>query len=627
MRKSALAAVLAASILTVGLSPIAAQKPPKDASVWVIDDTDKAHPISGNLLSEGVQTYRGEVPSQLGYRRANPVWDSQAGKIKLFAGRNEFVSFQLVLEKGREDLHKVLVTITDLIGDSERIDADRNIRLFKELYVNLGGTWYPDALVPFEIAGATPLELPDYASFPEQKVQAVWVDIYVPHDLPPGRYTGKVNVLHRAVNRQAVLELELEVGAFTLPDRMNLAVDLMNYGFLNIERGWPDLVLDSPRYRAVEREFYRQAHAHRTTFNILPYNHDGMLSPGTKPVLAGAGSTISVDDWSGWDQRFGPVLSGEAFADLPRAGEPVTHFFLPYNLMWPADMRNWNKPAYREEMLRISRQCREHLAQKGWTRPQYQIYYNHKEHYLFFPWNLDEPTSPEDLAALRYLGAILDESFPDSGPVRVAFRLDVGHFYCENVKDCKNPKETSHVVIDTLGKFVDLWNIGAPHYWPNLDKVRQLKAQGKTTYFYSGTPSVPEPLLRAVRWGWNGFKYEADGICFWNATDWTDWDADAPPQGPYTNAGGHYQGFSMIFYPGARFNYDGPIPALRLKALRRGFQDFEYARLAEQQKVMTRQEIIALADSLLLGETSSYPTLRRELFDLLNRPAAQPGKK
>ncbi|HLA40456.1 MAG TPA: hypothetical protein VJ417_10680, partial [Candidatus Glassbacteria bacterium] len=571
--------------------------------------------------------YRGETPSQLSYRRNNAVWDAAAGKIKLFAGCNEFVSFQLVLEKGREDLHKVLVTISDLIGDTERISADRNIRLFKELYLQIDGDWYPDGLLPFEITGATPVELPDYSTFPEQKVQAVWVDVYVPHDLPPGKYTGRINVLHRAVNRQAVLELELEVGAFTLPDRMNLAVDLMNYGFLNIERGWPDLVLDSPRYRAIEREFYRQAHAHRTTFNILPYNHDGMLPPGTKPVLAGAGSTIRVADWSGWDQRFGPLLSGESFADLPRAGEPVTHFFLPYCLMWPADMRNWNKPAYRDETLRISRQFSDHLAQKGWTRPQYQIYYNHKEHYLFFPWNLDEPTSPEDLEALRYLGSILDESFTENSPVRVAFRLDVGHFFCENVKDCENPKETSKVVINTLGKLVDLWNIGAPHYWPNLEKVRQLKAQGKTSYFYSGTPSVPEQLLKAVRWGWNGFKYEADGICFWNATDWTDWDVDAPPQDPYTNAGGHYHGFSMIFYPGVKFNYDGPIPALRLKALRRGFQDFEYARLAEQQRALPREEIISLADKLLLGENPDYPALRREMFDRLNQKAATGGKK
>ena len=594
------------------------EKPAKDTRVWVIDDTDKAHPLTGNLLSEGLDIYSGKAPSPGNYRLKNSIWDASTSTVRLFAGRNESVAFQVVMEKGRDDLHKVFVTATDLIGPAERISADSHIRLFKELYLKIDNEWYPDALVPFDINGIIPFDLPDYKQFPEQKTQAVWVDIYVPHELPSGIYTGLLNILHRAVNKQAVLRIELEVGNYTLSDTMNLAVDLMNYGFLNIERGWPDMILDSPRFRAAEREFYREAHAHRMTFNILPYNHDGMIPKGAKPELAGAGETIRVADWKSWDDRFGPVLSGEAFKDCPCSNQPVTHFFLPYNLMWPSDIRNWKKPEYRTEYLRISREFMNHLAEKGWTRPQYQIYYNHKEHYLFFPWNLDEPTRDEDLDALRYLGEILHESFPENNPVKVAYRLDIGHFYCENVPGCQSPRETSKVVIRTLGKFVDLWNIGSPHYWPNLPKVRELKNQGKTLYFYNGTPKVAEPLIKAVTWGWNGYKYEADGICFWNATDWTDWDTDEPPRDPYTNAGGRYGGFSMVFYPGARFGYDGPIAALRVKALRRGFQDFESVRLLEKKGLMNRGEIVKLADQLLLGEKTDYPGLRRIVFDKLN---------
>ncbi|MEA1996835.1 MAG: DUF4091 domain-containing protein [Gemmatimonadota bacterium] len=597
-----------------------AEKAPKDAAVWVTDDTHKVHPVSGNLLSEGLEVYSGAKPGKGDYRLRSHLWDSDSRRIKLFAGRNEFVSFQVVIEKGREDLHKVLLTCTDLLGSRERISADSHIRMFKQLYLELDGVRYPDALVPLELAGITPLELPDYSgAFPEQKVQSIWVDIYVPRGLPPDTYNGQINILHRNTNLQAIVRVELEVGNFTLPDEMNLAVDLMNYGFINIERGWPDMLLDSPRHRKIEREFYRMAHAHRTTFNILPYNHDGMIPRGLKPELAGVGEKIRVAGWKSWDERFGPVLSGEAFADLPRAGQPVSHFFLPYCLMWPSDMRNWGKSAYREEHLRISRAFREHFKEKGWTRPQYQIYYNHKEHYRFFPWNLDEPTREKDLEALKYLGEILDEGFPADDPVEVAFRLDIGHFYCENVPTCSHPRQTSHQVIGVLGGLVDLWNIGSPHYWANLPEVRKLKSRGKTAYFYNGTPRVPEPLLNSVFWGWYGLKYEADGVCFWNATDWGDWDTDAPPQDPYTNAGGRYQGFSMIFYPGYKFGHDGPVPSMRIKGLRRGFQDYEYACLLESQGLMTRRELIELADNCLLGEEKYYFRLRRTLFDKLNQ--------
>ena len=608
-------------LLTCGV-PVFSQddvNPAKDATVWALDDTDKVHPITGNLLSEGAEIYNGLQASRSDYRVRNGVWDASTSTVKLFAGRNEFVSFQIVLEKGREDLHKVFVNATDLLGSRERISADRNVRLFKQLYVPFNGSWYPDALVPFEIAGVTPFDLPDYAGpVRGQRVQPIWVDIYVPHNLPSDTYTGEIVVLHRNTNKLSVLRIELRVGGFTLPDKLGLDVDLMNYGFLNIERGWPDLVQDSKRHRGIEREFFRMAHAHRTTFSIVPYNHDGSIPKGQKPELAGVGDGIRIADWGSWDDRYGPLLSGDAFADLPRGREPVAHFFLPYNLMWPSDMRAWNTPRYRTEHLQVSQAIRKHFAEKGWTKTLYEIYYNHKEGYGFYPWNLDEPTRDKDLEALRYLGAILNDSFPAGDPVKVVYRLDIGHFHCENVSDCKYPRETSRTVTNTLSPYVRLWNIGAPHYFANLPDVRRLKQSGKVVYFYGSTPQVAEPLITAALWGWRGYRYEADGVCLWNATDWGDWDTDATPADPYTNAGGRYAGASMIFYPGSRFGYDGPIPSLRLKTMRRGLQDFEYLRLIERSGKKTRDELIELSDALLRGKEGEYSRVRPVMQELLS---------
>jgi len=593
--------------------------PAKDATVWTLDDTDKVHPITGNLLSEGAEIYNGLQASRSDYRVHNGVWDASTSTVKLFAGRNEFVSFQIVLEKGREDLHKVFVNATDLLGSRERISADRNVRLFKQLYVPFNGSWYPDALVPFEVAGVTPFDLPEYSGpVRGQRVQPIWVDIYVPHNLPADTYTGEIIVLHRNTIKLSVLRIELRVGGFTLPDKLGLDVDLMNYGFLNIERGWPDLVQDSKRHRGIELEFFRMAHAHRTTFSIVPYNHDGSIPKGQKPELAGVGDGIRISDWGPWDERYGPVLSGDAFADLPRGREPAAHFFLPYNLMWPSDMRAWNTPRYRTEHLQVSQAIRKHFAEKGWTKTLYEIYYNHKEGYGFYPWNLDEPTRDKDLEALRYLGAILNDSFPADDPVKVVYRLDIGHFHCENVSDCKYPRGTSRTVTNTLSPYVRLWNIGAPHYFANLPDVRKLKQSGKVVYFYGSTPQVAEPLITAALWGWRGFRYEADGVCLWNATDWGDWDTDATPADPYTNAGGRYAGASMIFYPGSRFGYDGPIPSLRLKTMRRGLQDFEYLRLIETSGKMTRDDLIELSDALLRGKKGEYSRVRLVMQELLS---------
>jgi hypothetical protein len=601
------------------LRPQERAAPAKDATVWVVDDTDKIHPVTGNLLSEGRAVYDGREPGGGGHRLRNGVWDAATRSVKLRAGRNEFVSFQIVIEKGRDDLHKIFVNATDLLGSRERIGAGRNVRLFKQLFVPFKGSWYPDGLLPFEVAGATPFDLPEPAgSVPGQRVQLVWVDIYVPHGTPSDTYTGKIQVLQRNTNNLAVLHVELQVAGFTLPDRLGLDVDLMNYGFLNIERGWPDLIQDSQRHRNIEREFFRAAHAHRTTFAIVPYNHDGSIPKGQKPELAGVGDGVRVAGWSSWDDRYGPILSGDAFADLPRSREPVAHFFLPYNLMWPSDMRNWGTPRYRTEHLRVSEDIRKHFAQEGWTKPLYEIYYNHKEGYGFYPWNLDEPTRDTDLDALRNLGSILNDSFPAGDPVRVVFRLDVGHFHCQNVRACTNPRDTSRTVAEVLDPYVRLWNIGAPHYFANLAEVRKLKSRGKILYFYGSTPQIAEPLLAAVLWGWRGYVYEADGVCLWNATDWGDWDTDAPAADPYTNAGGRYAGASMIFYPGSKFGYDGPIPSIRLKTMRRGLQDFEYLRLIETSGRASRQKLVELAGAFLSSPKGEHAKAREALFGLLS---------
>lgn len=75
----------------------------------------------------------------------------------------------------------------------------------------------------------------------------------------------------------------------------------------------------------------------------------------------------------------------------------------------------------------------------------------------------------------------------------------------------------------------------------------------------------------------------------------------------------------MIFYPGSKFGYDGPIPSVRLKTMRRGLQDFEYLRLAEKSGKKSRQELIALSDELLLGPHPDYPASRQMIYGLLSR--------
>ena len=88
-------------------------------------------------------------------------------------------------------------------------------------------------------------------------------------------------------------------------------------------------VAPSPEHVAALHEYYKCAHDHRAYMNIMMQHSQrgyGLLTP----ALNGTGTDVTCD-WTYFDERFGPVLSGELFDD----NEPVPVFQIGFNLHWP----------------------------------------------------------------------------------------------------------------------------------------------------------------------------------------------------------------------------------------------------------------------------------------------------
>src|SRR5437016_2705836 len=79
------------------------------------------------------------------------------------------------------------------------------------------GPWYPDPLIPLDAAFNLPAA---DNGVPRQRVQPVFVDIYIPHDAAPGPHQGAIAVRAggRLIREVAV---EVDVLPFTLPDQLN----------------------------------------------------------------------------------------------------------------------------------------------------------------------------------------------------------------------------------------------------------------------------------------------------------------------------------------------------------------------------------------------------------------------
>ncbi|MCL4843373.1 MAG: DUF4091 domain-containing protein [Bryobacteraceae bacterium] len=150
------------------------------------------------------------------------------------AARNEWESFQIVVQASGEALSNVNVTVSDLRDAAGNIIPSASMQLYREHYVYvsqaspdwrgtnrpLGVGWYPDALIPFRKRGST-TDLSGAAldavpfNLNAGRNQPIWVDVYVPANAPPGNYKGTYVV---SSSQGAVSgNIDLTVWDFTLP--------------------------------------------------------------------------------------------------------------------------------------------------------------------------------------------------------------------------------------------------------------------------------------------------------------------------------------------------------------------------------------------------------------------------
>lgn len=505
--------------------------------VAVVDELDKVHPASGEFIPAA----RAE------YGVANPLWNAATRMITLHAARNEFVAFQVLL-RGTADAAIVPALAFD--GPSA---AKFQVELGRYDPVSTALGPIPDPIVP--------LDFPPSPT-PATRHRSLHVEIYVPHTVPRGVYRGTLTLrVHGGADRESGgeplrLPVSLTVWDFTLPDHLSFLPEMNCYGLP------PD-----------ERDYYRLAHRHRTVLNRLPYSQRGQLADGCAPVWDARRLNL---DWSAWDARFGALLDGSAFADLPRKSVPLECFYLPLHENWPTPMEGhyngsyWADRAfpesYRRAFVAASRGIAAHIQSKRWNDTLFEGFLNNKNNFKAngwshgsSPWLLDEPASFQDYWALRYFARAFHEGVnqglapASKGPAatpRLVFRADISRPQWRR---------------DSLDGLLDVLVVSsAMRSYPRLVFDRK-RTFGEIVLEYGTTNAVEASNLQPVAWCLDAWALGADGVIPWQtvgrAESWQQGDELA------------------LFYPDAGRSgaHDRrPIPSVRLKAYRRGQQDVEY---------------------------------------------------
>jgi hypothetical protein len=485
------------------------------------------------------------------------------GTVRLTAARNETVWFQIIL-KGKAKSIKARAAF------DQRSPVKPEILRFRHIQSETG--LLPDPLQP--VTGA--LSLPaDDETIRGQTANSLVVECHVPKTARATDHNG--NVTLEIDGETFRLPILLTVWKFTLPDHLSFVPQMNCYGLPD------DLTLS--------REYYREAHRHRTCLNRLPYSWTGRIDTHCGPRING-----DKWDWSDYDERFAPLLDGSAFSDLPRGAVPVEAFYIPINENWPMSIDDgftggyWIEDAITDDYWKqfddACRRFAQHIAGKNWNETSFEFYLNNKVYFkkddwrkCSAPWIFDEPVNTQDFWALREYGVRFHKAISGrTGKAWFAYRGDISRPEWQR---------------DLLDNVLDINICGG-----NFRKYHRLvmdrkRADKVVTYNYGSSNDIEKANTQPAAWAVDTWCLGGDGIVPWQTVGKKEsWEkADK----------------LSLFYP-PRFGSKGPIPSVRLKGYTRGQQDTEYLTLLSRQLNLPRHVIGDAARKALKLEASLKKT-------------------
>jgi len=556
-------------------------------TVWATDDGVRVNPETGRYLEDRTDIFS-EYPTG-NYRQSNAVWDAETRTVTLRGGRNEFVAFQVIVA-AEKPVAGAKVRLDRLTGPGGKRISGEALALLKAWYVkvdkpshgfdkmSLGPGWYADGLLPAEPDGSVTLNIPEPRNHigAGQKNHSVWVDIFIPGDrqeTPPGAYEGTLTVT--AGEQTQSINVVLNVWDFALPDEIHCHGDIWNGSLRRMDQ-------------RTELRYYQMAHRHRFHPGVAGYR------PDVKVAKTPDGPKVTID-WRAYDSRLAKYFNGEAFTDKygywgPGCGRPIPHIQLPFNCNkktrkggWPVVMDSRKLDAEGEAVwLEVCRQFREHFdADPTWRRVKK----------IVFLGGLDESYYQEAYDAMVYFSKLTRKGL---GKGWFQYRIDGGY---------------NSAAMRQLYPYVDLWVCHTAGW--HQPKMLNFRSKGVETWFYgplvyerrgnSGTGSntfTDLDLLVNRGIGWAAWK-QRSGYCQWefDAFYVRDPREERPKKawgkgwtvarnfrikgrnGQYTE----HNGSGLLTFRGELAGRgDEPIATVRLKAQRRGMQDYEYFWLLRQ---------------------------------------------
>jgi hypothetical protein len=482
-----------------------------------------------------------------------------SAQLSLSLARNEVEDGQVIIEAPWRDVSIADIGFSDLTGPGDaKIPASqlswRRVD-FVETTVNppyqvTRVGWYPDPLMP-----PGPFTIKKHSRVP------VWISLRTPGHAPAGIYTGKVTV-QPVQGPSSQVTLRVAVYDFNLPNETHLRS--MTWLGGGVIRGFYGF--DWSR----EGEQKQQETLHRYEDLLLEHR----LGPGGEVAEAVA---------EGMDGQFHFEQTDAILERL--IGKGMNAFIMGTAPNLQRAGKDEYTPEFIADFTQKIKAYGDHLRDKGWIDMAYVYTYDEapKKHW----------------GEVRKIAQAIKAAAPGL-----------------RILQCLNEPEG----VKALAGDVDVFDVYVAQY--HKSGVQAMQQKGTEAWlavccYPMEHPNlfIEYPLLDARILPLFCWKYNARGFEYWSPTAWgRNWQKKPPYQWPNVpwdpNTFGRYNGDGYLLYPGA----DGvPYPSIRLKALRDGFEDYEYLWLLNQ--LVTQAEAAGRSALPAIGEAKALLKMETLITD------------
>ena len=556
----------------------------EDVTFWTVSATDK-------IMRDNTQKYEELM-------KESPVID-----LKVIGGEVE--SSQIIMTTGDKKVDEYTVEVSSLTSGENEFGKE-NITVYHEKYFHLDGQeyyteegYYPDCLVPFEA-----VEKLDENFIDKNSNQGLYVSFDVPKDQPSGVYTGEIKITIGGKNAVVPVKLTVSSVSIGVENHSKSCFSVMWYHGKG-ELDYTPEMMDT---------YVKALMDYRLGANYIMYRSDDTdaeIAYYAKKVVEYAKMPESVN--YGMQYRTTYINSYDMDGTIYEFTNPLKAYDEPAMLKYFL--------AFYEEGLKEGVDPFKKLFFKG----------------------LDEPQLFGDMSALAICSHIVHKVKAQAIEImngREVENTELLNQMHQSLLAMPHVITTPNIPegIDTATMDITF----CPYFsscQTESSRAMYRDYSGELWWYGCNVPKAPFPtyhldntLISPRVLSWMQADYDVVGNLYWSCDYYANsYEDNMILEDQYEGAAlrcTEAWGEGLLFYPGAKYGIDGPLPSMRIQAIRDGLEEYEMiyrlkeiysAKGYDEDKIM-RSLYDSMYGSAQLHswiDTSVFESARNKLVSLL----------